>query len=366
MSKNRITYANHTKTEFIDELREKVNSYFRENRKSKFGNSGIKVKSALMLILYFFPFILMLTGTISSLPLVLISWALMGIGMAGLGMVLMHDANHSTYSKNRKVNSFLGKSIYLLGGFPPTWKFQHNTLHHGFTNIDGHDEDIRSIGFLRFSPHQPHKRIHTFQHWYAWLFYTLMTISWITAKDFRQLKNWKENELFVKNNKSYNKLYRDLIISKVGYYALFLILPLILMPIAWYWVLLGFLMMQLIAGFSLTVIFQTAHVMPSSSFPIPDEKGNIENSWAIHQLMTTTDYAPNSRIFSWLIGGLNYQVVHHLFPTISHVHYKDLSKIVKETTEKYKLPYHVQPSFIKALKSHYLMLKNLGKNRAMA
>lgn len=366
MSHKSIIYPNHISSDFIDELRKRVNDYFKSQSKSKFGNTSIKVKSVIMLSLYAIPFVLLFTGISSSLWYMFAMWVVMGIGMAGLGMVLMHDANHRTYSKSTKINTFLSKSLYLLGGFPPTWKFQHNTLHHGYTNIDGMDGDIHTTGYLRFSPNQPRHKIHRIQHIYAWLFYTLMTISWITAKDFRQLKTWKDNPLFTKANKPYSVMYRDLIISKVMYYLILLIVPLLFMPFTWYWVVLGFLVMHVVAGFSLTIIFQTAHVMPSSTFPLPDEEGKMENSWAIHQLLTTTDYAPNSKIFSWLIGGLNYQVVHHLFPTISHVHYKDISRIVKKTTSEYRLPYHVQPNFLKAFYNHYLMLKELGKKPTMA
>lgn len=362
----RINYPNHTRTEFIDELRGRVNEYFNKRNKSKFGNWSIKVKSVLMILLYFVPFTLLFTGLFSSIWLMFAMWFLTGIGMAGLGMVLMHDANHKTYSSNKKINAFLSNSLYLLGGFPATWRFQHNTLHHGFTNIDGFDEDIKTAGYLRFSPNQPHRKFHRIQHIYAWLFYTLMTISWITIKDFRQLKNWKDNTIFVKSNKPYSKLYRELVISKVLYYLIALIVPLVFMPFAWYWIVAGFMLMHVVAGFSLTMIFQTAHVMPTSEYPQPDKDGNMENSWAIHQLLTTTDYAPNSRVFSWLIGGLNYQVVHHLFPTISHVHYRDISKIVKKTTREYKLPYHIQSSFIKACYSHYQMLKKLGREPSVA
>jgi linoleoyl-CoA desaturase len=119
-------------------------------------------------------------------------------------------------------------------------------------------------------------------------------------------------------------------------------------------------MMHFVCGFLLGIIFQTAHVMPSSEYPMPDENGNLDNSWAVHQLLTTTDYAPRSIFFSWMIGGLNYQIEHHLFPNISHVHYRNLSKYVAKTAEKHNLPYHVQPSFLRALYYHYIMLKTLG------
>lgn len=360
MYTHKIKFSPKNNPEFIRELRSKVNDYFDQRHLSKYGNAGMFVKVMLMSALYIVPYLLMVTGVVTSFPLILLSWIVMGTGMAGIGMVLMHDANHGTSTSNQKMNRWLSKSLYFLGGFPPNWRHQHNTMHHGFTNIDGHDEDIAPVGILRFSPHRPYHAIHKFQQWYAWLFYGLMTLSWVTAKDFKQLFRYKKTVITLSSNRSFGFMLADLIIAKVLYYTVMLVIPLIVIPIAWYWTVLFFLIMHFTAGFSLTVIFQTAHVMPDSVYPLPDEEGNVENNWAIHQLLTTSDYAPNSRIFSWLIGGLNYQVEHHLFPNISHVHYKKISVIVKQTADKYQVPYHVQPTFFKAVYNHYKMLKMLG------
>jgi len=136
----------------------------------------------------------------------------------------------------------------------------------------------------------------------------------------------------------------------------------LVLPFAWYWILIFFITMHFISGFVLTIIFQTAHVVPTSAYPLPNENGSVQNSWAVHQLLTTSDYSPKNKIFSWLIGGLNYQVEHHLFPNISHVHYKNIATMVKETAQKYSLPYHVQPGFLKALLEHAKMLKKLGRS----
>lgn len=361
MVRNKIKFATKYNPEFIHELREQVKEYFEKNKLSKYGNFSIVAKSILMLLLYFVPYFLMLFGVIQAVPVALLAWIIMGLGMAGLGMVLMHDANHYSFSQNSKVNGFLSKSIYLLGGYAPTWRHQHNTLHHSYTNIEGHDEDISSIGLLRFSPHQTLSKIHKFQHWYAWFFYGLMTISWITAKDFKQIVRYSEVDRSFSKNKSFALMLFEVILSKLFYYVLFLVVPLLVFSSAWYWTLVFFFVMHFVGGFSLSVIFQTAHVMPTSEFPLPNEQGKVENSWAVHQLQTTTDYSPKSRIFSWFIGGLNYQVVHHLFPNISHVHYRKLSEIVRKTTKKYELPYHVQPNFLMAIVNHFRMLKALGR-----
>jgi len=356
-----VVFSSTDKPEFITELKSKVNDYFEKNKLSKYGNASIVLKSILMILIYFAPYVLMLTGVISSFFGILACWLIMGFGMAGLGMVLMHDASHGTFSKNRKRNNYLSKSLYLLGGFPPNWKQQHNVMHHGFTNIDGHDEDIAPIGLLRFSPHKPLQKIHRFQRWYAWFFYGLMTLSWVTAKDFKQLARYKKANIKLSSQKKYSGLMVELLMAKLLYYIIFLVAPLILLSIAWYWIILFFLAMHFVGGFILSIIFQSAHVMPTSVYPLPDESGNIENSWAIHQLFTTSDFAPKSRIFSWMIGGLNYQVEHHLFPNISHVHYKNIASLVKTTAQKYNLPYHVQPTFMVAFHNHFKMLKLLGQ-----
>ncbi len=361
MIKDKIKFSAQVKPEFINELREEVKIFLETNRLSKYGNAQMVVKTIFMLLVYMGPYFLMLSGVVSSVPGVLLCWVIMGIGMAGVGMGVMHDANHGTFAKNRSVNSFFTKSLYLLGGFPPTWQHQHNTLHHGFTNVEGHDEDIGGIAILRFSPHRPLYKIHRFQYLYAWFFYGLMTISWSTIKDFGQLRLFKASGATLANNTTYRQLYMRMIFGKIFYYIIFMVIPLFVLTVPWYWVVLSFLAMHFICGVILGAIFQTAHVVTSSAYPLPDENGNIENSWAIHQLQTTSDYSPNNPIFSWLIGGLNYQVEHHLFPNISHIHYHKIAPIVREKAEKFGLPYHVHPSFYLAVGNHVKMLKNLGR-----
>lgn len=352
------------KTDFTVELRKKVKDYFEDNKLSKYGNASIILKSIFMGLLYITPYFLITMGIITSVYLVLLCWVLMGFGVAGVGMVLMHDANHGSFSQNSTINRWLGKSLFLLGGFPPNWRYQHNTLHHGYTNIEGHDEDISPAGILRFSPHQPHHNIHKYQHWYAWFFYSLMTLSWVTVKDFSRLHSYKKQNAPINSSKSYFRLFIELVFSKIIYYTVFLLIPLLVVPVSWYWVVIGFIAMHLIAGLTLSTIFQTAHVMPTSEYPLPEENGILENNWTVHQLLTTSDYSPKSRIFSWFIGGLNYQIEHHLFPNISHVHYRKLSDLVRNTAHKYNLPYNVQPNFIRAVYSHLVMLKLLGKSQS--
>lgn len=347
--------------EFVTELRTTVNEHFENNGIEKYGGFQILVKTLLMALVYFVPYGLMLTGVVSSLLPVMICWVVMSLGMSGMGLVTMHDANHGTFSKRRWVNTLFGSSLYLLGGFPENWKYQHNTLHHGYTNVEGHDEDIGHEGILRFSPHKTLKKVHKYQYIYAWFLYSLMTFSWVTIKDFKRFFKYKTDGAVLSNKQNYSQLFTKMLLSKMVYYTLFLVLPLIFVPLAWYWILLGFLIMHFTSGLLLSTIFQMAHVVPTSDYPLPDGNDELSYNWTVHQLYTTCDFAPKNRVLSWLIGGLNFQVVHHLFPNISHVHYRKIARIVEKTANKHDLPYHVNDTFFGAIRQHLLMLKTLGQ-----
>lgn len=357
--KKRMIRYSKNKIDFLTELRTSVNDYFKNNNIEPYGDNRIMVKTIFMGLLYLVPLALMVSGIITSVWVVLVLWVLMGLGKSGVGMATMHDANHGSFSKSDRINKLFGNSMYLLGGFPANWRYQHNTLHHGYTNVEGHDEDIAPPGILRLSPHRPLKKMHRYQHLYAWFLYGLMTISWIITKDFRRLQKYRKAGVKL-GKRTYRSLMIELIVSKIAYYILFLVLPLLTIPVAWYWIVAGFLLMHFTAGLVLASIFQTAHVVPSSEYPLPDENNELNNNWAAHQLYTTSNFAPKSRIFSWMIGGLNYQVEHHLFPNISHIHYRDIAGIVQQKAKEFGLPYHVNRTFLSAVWQHVRMLKLLG------
>ena len=366
MNNSSISFSNNLNTNFVSELRSRVNGYFKTHNISRFGTPGMKLKTIFMLSLYLVPYALIISGGIAdSLP-VIACWIIMGAGMAGIGLSVMHDANHGSYSANAKVNRVLGYLLNFLGGSSANWKIQHNTLHHSFTNIEGMDEDIHSNVLLRFSPHYRKYRIHRWQHYYAWFFYSIMTLYWFLLKDYLQLMRYKRNGMLKKHGKNFGKLMVELIISKILYATYILALPLLFSSTPWWITILSFLGMQMISGLVLSVVFQCAHVMPSTEYPLPDIEGNVENNWAVHQLITTTNFSPKSKLFSWLIGGLNYQIEHHLFPNICHVHYRKISDIIRKTALEYGLPYNIQPNFVIALLNHTKMLKTLGRQSAIS
>lgn len=346
--------------EFYKVLRKRVNNYFKENGISRHANANMVVKTIFMISLYVIPFVLMLT-LFESTGLVLLMWVLMGFGMAGIGLSIMHDANHNAYSKNNKVNWLLGKLLIPIGGSDVNWRIQHNVLHHTYTNVTGMDEDIDTGVLMRFSPNQKLLKGHKLQHVYAWFLYGFMTIMWFVSKDYAQLARYKKKDLLKTQGVTFGGMLTSIIISKVIYLGVFLVLPMIFSSLPWWGTILGFFMMHFIAGLTLAMIFQPAHVIPSSNFPMPDQTGNIETDWAVSQLMNTANFAPKSTWFSWYVGGLNYQVEHHLFPNICHVHYRKISHIVRETAFEYNLPYYSYKTFAEALFEHGKMLYRLGR-----
>jgi linoleoyl-CoA desaturase len=188
-----------------------------------------------------------------------------------------------------------------------------------------------------------------------------MTLVWIGVKDYFRLIKYQKEGLVKKQKANIRREWLILFASKAFYFSYIIVLPLVLLPIAWWQLLIGFVAMHYVAGFILAVIFQPAHVIDGTEYPLPNEEGKMENSWAIHQLHTTTNFANNNRILSWYVGGLNYQVEHHLFPNICHIHYRKISTIVKQTAEEFGLPYKSEPTFIGALVGHAKLLKQLGE-----
>lgn len=358
MQYQKIKFTNLEKSTFFPTLRQRVDFHFSSNNLSKTGGSGIIYKAVFMLSLYLIPYILILSGQFP--PIVMLGLSVvMGLGVAGVGMSVMHDAIHGSLANSNFLNKLFGASIYLLGGNAYNWEVQHNRLHHTYTNIHEVDEDITGKFLLRLSYQEKKKFIHRFQHIYAFFLYSLMTISFLW-------KDFKEISLFNKMSKSgmtkpypRNELIK-LVATKLAYLVFICAIPLYFTSLTFGQWLIGFMAMHCTAGMILSTVFQMAHVVEGTDQPEPDCTGCIENAWAVHQLQTTSNFAGRNRFLSWYIGGLDYQIEHHLFPSISHIHYHALSPIVRETALEFGLDYNAKSDFINALGSHVRMLRNMG------
>ncbi len=358
-----VRFSRKDPAQFFKTLRERVNGYFVENQIEKTGNFKMYFKTVVIMAIFLGGYGLLVGGVLAGWS-ALIAYAIIGFGVALIGLCIMHDSNHGSYSKYPWVNKLVSYSMNLVGASNFTWHIQHNVMHHSYTNIYHMDEDIDDKPFLRLSPYGKLKKYHKFQHIYAFFLYCFATLSWIVSKDFRQLYHYNKSGLTKKSGFNPTKETIEMIISKGLYYFYILVLP-IMLGLNWGIALLGFVIMHAIAGFIITVVFQLAHVVEGPEHFEAEEETNSENTWAIHQIKTTANFATKNKLVTWLVGGLNFQIEHHLFPSICHVHYPELAKIVKKTVEEFDLPYYEYQQLAKAVNSHVKVLKSFGTGREM-
>ena len=347
-----------TSRAFGREVKARVDEYFERNRLSRHANAAMVAKTVILLTVYFGAYALIISG---QLPL-LVMWLLclvMGAGMAGIGFSVTHDALHGAYSANPRVNRLIGCFFETLGANGYMWKVTHNGIHHTYTNIQGYDEDLEVSPLIRLSPHTAHQPIHRFQHWFAFAAYSLATVFWVFVKDY---KYFLQKDLGPHRNKRHpTGEWIFLIVGKVFYYTMAIALPLLLLDVTWWQFMIGFLTVHLTAGLILGVIFQLAHVVEPTEHLADQHAGTLKGTWMLHQMRTTNNFARNSRLLSWYVGGLNFQIEHHLFPRICHVHYRNLSPIVEDVAARHGVPYNSIPTLGEAISSHYRMLKAFGR-----
>lgn len=360
-SQTQVRFNNQVdKNSFSATLRRRVDAYFKENNISKHANATMVIKTIVLMAMYILPFIALLYFQ-PNFAVSLALWSVMGLGVAGIGMSVMHDANHGAYSSNKFVNTLMGHSLNLVGGAVFNWKLQHNVLHHTYTNVTYIDEDIADRLVLKFSPHTPIKPYHQIQYLYAFFFYGLLTIYWVVAKDIVQLFKFSASGTN-KNTKSENTvLLARILFDKIAYLAVIIGIPCLLFNFSFGEVFAGFFLMHFIAGLILTVVFQLAHTIEGTAHPLPDENGLIDNDWTMHEMETTANFSPDNALITWYVGGLNYQVEHHLFPTICHVHYPKIAPIVEATAKEFGVPYLVNYNFFDALDAHIQLLHRVGR-----
>ncbi|MEL1253217.1 acyl-CoA desaturase [Flavobacterium sp. DGU38] len=358
MNNTAPTFSKQDNLKFFRTLNSRVNNYFKENNIPKTGNWKLHLKAIILFTIFLTPYFLILALDMPFWAQLLLN-ILMGIGMAGIGMNVMHDGNHGSYSSKSWINKIMGGSIYVLAGNVYNWQVQHNVLHHTYTNIHGHDEDLDAGRIIRFTQNAEWHRFHKFQHYYSFFLYGLLTFNWALTTDFKQMKNYLKRKLSYGAPQSPTKLWTVLVITKIIYVIIWMALPMLL-GVIWWKVVIGFFVMHYTAGLILSIVFQLAHVVEETTNPIPNEEGEIENTWAIHQLYTTANFAPKNKIVNWFTGGLNHQIEHHIFPNISHIHYGKIAEIVKQTAKECNLPYHEFRTMRGAVLAHYKHLKDLG------
>lgn len=344
------------KENFAQEIRKQVYSYFQSRKLSKYGDNKLLSKALLLVGLFLLNYFLWIFADVNFWIKALMSISL-GILTSLIGFNVMHDAAHHCFSQKKWLNTTAAYTLNLLGANVFLWKTKHNIVHHTYTNIPGVDADIDAGIFMYLNPTNKKYPIHRFQHLYFPFIYSLLYLYWVFYADYVKYFSKKVGPVEIAQ---FN--IREKIIfwaSKTFHLFAFVIVP--MSVLGWkQWIIL-FLIYALTAGLILSIVFQLAHVVEETHFPTPDEKNTIQEEWMIHQLKTTSNFATNSKLLSYLLGGLNFQIEHHLFPTISHVHYPAISKIVHNVCKEFNIPYYAQPNFAIAIHSHYKKLKQLGR-----
>lgn len=338
------------------ELKNKVNEYFANSDSKPSGGNRLASK-AFIIIFSLFSLYSLLVFVDQPWYFAVLECILMGWVISLVGFNIMHDGTHGSFSNNKFLNKLAGMSGSMLGASQQLWTLKHNVIHHTYTNVDGLDDDIEVGELMRFAPTQKHRKLHRIQHIYFVILYAHMYLYWVFVSDFIKYFSGKIGQFPIKMDdwKFHVKFWG----MKIIYVLVFLLIPIYMKGwLAW---LIGYLVISLVAGFILSIVFQLAHTVEDTAFPLPTENNKFEDEFALHQLMTTANFATKNKFLTWSLGGLNYQIEHHLFPKVSHIHYPAISKIIQNVCKERNIQYIEYKTFGRAVKAHIQFLKRMGQ-----
>jgi linoleoyl-CoA desaturase len=353
-SKRRLAYSGGS--EFQLTLRNRVDEYFREPGRRRRDKLQWYLKAASILLVF--------AVSYGLLVFVASSWwqtagltVVLALATVGIGFNIMHDGGHAAVSRHRGVNRLMAHSLDLVGGSSYLWHWKHGVLHHNYSNITGHDTDIALGVLARFTPHQPRYAHQRWQHWYIWLLYGLMAIKWHFLDDFRTLLTGRIGPHRIPRPRGADLAW--LVTCKLGFVTMAFVIPLLLHPVGV--VAVVYVLFAVVVGLALSVVFQMAHCVEEAAFPaVAAGAQSVENAWAVHQVQTTVNFCGGNKAVTWLLGGLNYQIEHHLFPDISHCNYPGISALVKDTCREFGIAYGEHASFWSGVRSHVRWLRRMG------
>jgi linoleoyl-CoA desaturase len=356
MRKRFARYIPAQKSSFYKELNNEV-IVFLQSRKSDGKASARMILKILFCVCLFIFFYIQYI----SVPPNYGSWLLgcLGLGFSSMliGVNIGHDAVHGALFRKKWLNKATSYSFDLIGISSYLWYLKHNVLHHKYPNVTGIDLDIEASPFLRLSPSDPLCKWQRYQYLYAPFIYMLFSLNLLFFNDYVLLKKLKREDIDGKPHPAGTVI--SIIIWKLFYLFYMLVVPMWLLPFSWWQVLCGFLLMHVALSIMLALVLLPSHLFEQSCFSNKDSNGFICEDWAVHQVVTTLDFASGSSMANFLFGGFNTNVVHHLFPRICHCYYRPLTKIVVKKAREYKIPYN-HSSFFGAVKSHFQLLKKLG------
>jgi linoleoyl-CoA desaturase len=342
---------------FFNVLKEKVDAHFMERELHPAGNEKLYWKALIQILSSMIIYVVLVFFT----PAILISvmlCILLGVNLAVIGFNVMHEGGHQTFSRYGWLNNVSAYFLNILGANAYYWKIKHNVNHHTFTNIEGMDSDIDVKPFMRLHEDQPKHKYHRLQHVYWIGLYAISYLAWVFYEDFKKYFSGK-----ISPNSERKKMpFKEHVVfwfTKIMFVLVYMIIPIVV--VGWVWWLLGFLIITFVCGITTSIVFQLAHVVEGTQFHSVQSEQASRHEWAIHQVVSTSNFGTSSKVLHWLLGGLNFQIEHHLFPRVSHIHYPAISRYVKEVCSEFNVSYHEHQSFYQAVTSHITHLRKLGK-----
>ena len=341
---------------FQVEIRRRVEEFFQSTGQRQRDCPQMYLKTVIHLVVFATSYALLVFFAATwwqAIPLAV----LLGLTTAGIGFNIQHDAGHLGYSNRVWVNKLMAMSLDLIGGSSYLWHWKHAVIHHTYVNITDHDMDL-DLGVLgRLTPHQKCHWFHRWQHIYMWPLYGFLAIAWHLFSDFYEVLTGRIGRHPTPRPRGWDLVV--FVAGKILFFSLTFGIPLLFHSV---WIVLLFYgVVAGVLGIVLSIVFQLAHAVEQAEFPLPrPQTDRIDNAWAIHQVETTVDFARRSRIVAWLLGGLNFQIEHHLFPRICHVNYPAISNLVETTCQEYGVRYTEHGSFRSGLASHFRWLRKMG------
>ena len=340
---------------FRKEVTRRVLEYFERTGLSPKGGPQMRIKTVVLLAWFaasYGSLVFADTGLWQRL-LLCVSLAL---AMAGIAFSIQHDGNHGAYSEHHVVNRLSGLTLDLLGGSSYVWRWKHNVAHHTYTHLHGSDSDI-DVPFGRLSAAQPHHYLHRFQQFYLWPVYAFFVLYWHFFEDFKQVVEARVANTRFPRPRGW--LLLQLVGGKLLFFGWAFVIPCLFHP--WWAVLAFYGVTSALLSFILILVFQLAHSVEEAALPpLAPHVTRVPRAWAVHQVEATVDFGRNNPVLSWYVGGLNFQIEHHLFPRVCHIHYPRIADIVERTCAEFGVRYTVHASCLGAVRSHVRWLRRMG------
>ena len=348
------------KDELFNEISSKVKNYFKENGLYKQGRfKDIWFTNLLYLVIAYGSFALILNNQFNVFVMWFLSFT-MGLGLSGVGLCIMHEANHGAYNKKKFINYLAGSIINIMGSHRYLWQLRHNGLHHVYTNMFDYDYDMARTFLIRHSRDWERKWYHRYQHIYALLIYFNYTLIWILVYDWIHLVEFYGKVGTKKNKAIPIHVIISIFFWKMVHLYLMIVLPYMVLDLALWQVLIGFVTMHWTLSAIIGVTFQVNHTIEGTVNIEADAQGVIQESWAKQMVKTSFNFSTKNKAVTYFLGGLNFQIEHHLFPKMSYSHFFAIKPMVKEVLEKHGYTYNDCGSWLNAILMHLKYLKRLG------